>query len=346
MLASLSRFQALAVTLAIVLLAVFSLTIRPAPQGGAAITGDGTYSDVRLYKDIAGALAGGEDYYHAATRLHRAHGFPTRPFFTVRLPTLAWIEAELGWKATQGLLAGLLAAAALAWFAMLRPLASAPERVGATFLILAGGAMVAGADLVVTHELWAGVLVALATALLVRGLWLPAVIAIAGALAIRELALPFAFVAALWALKDGRRREVFAWIALLSVYAVALYLHRQAVMPLSQQGDALSQGWGGMRGAAAPFQDIAEVTLINLLPKPLAYLAALLALVGFLGAPTALARLALPWLAAIAVLLAVFARPVNFYWAILVTPTVMAGLAFLPRLVLDLVHALRRRPAP
>lgn len=341
MLASLTRFQALAVIVALAVLAALSLTIRP-EQGGAAITGDGSYSDVQLYKDIAGAVAGGEDYYPAATRLHRAHGFPTSPFVTVRLPTLAWIEAGLGWRGTHLLLGALLAITALGWFAMLRPLADAPVRVGATLLILVGGAMAGSADLVVTHELWAGILTALATALLVRGWWVPALVAAAYALAIRELALPFVLIAGFWAMRDGRRREALCWAVLLAAYTLALYFHRAAVVPLSLPGDALSQGWGGMRGPAAPLRDIAEVTLINLIPSPLSYCAVLLALVGFLGAPAPLARLALPYLAAIAVLLAVFARPVNFYWAILAAPMVVAGLAFLPGLLRDLVRALRR----
>lgn len=341
MLASLTRFQALAVIVVVTVLLALSLTIRP-EAGGSAITGDGTYSDVRLYRDIAEAVAGGEDYYRTATRLHRAHGFPTAPFVTVRLPTLAWIEAGLGWRGTHCLLAAFLGLTALSWFAMLRPLVDALRRIAATLLVVLGGAMVGSADLVVTHELWAGVLVALATALLARGSWIPALAAAACALAIRELALPFVPVALFWALRERRRREAAGWAALLVVYALALILHREAVASLSLPGDALSQGWGGMRGPGAPLRDIAEVTLINLIPPPLSYCVTLLALVGFLGAPAPLARLALPYLAGIIILLAVFARPVNFYWAILAVPTIVAGLAFLPGLLRDLAQALRR----
>lgn len=343
MLARLSRLQAIAVILGLALLAAWTLTIGPA-ESGKAITGDGSYSDVMLYTEIADAVASGEGYYHAATRIHRAHGFPTSPFVTVRLPTLAWIEAGLGWRAAHIALVSLLVVTALAWLAALRPVTNGRERLGAALLVLAGGAMAARADLVVTHELWAGVLVALAMALLVRGLWLPALLACAAALAIRELALPFVAVAAFEALRAKRWRELAAWAALVAVYALVLWLHREAVAPLSLPTDARSQGWGGLRGPAAPLRDFAEVTLLGLLPAPVSCLAALLALAGFLAAPPALGRLALPYLAAIALLLAAFARPVNFYWAILAIPTVMAGLAFLPRMVRDLAAALRRTP--
>jgi len=342
MLRSLSRTQALVAILALLALAGFSLTIRPAPED-AAITGDGRYSDVRLYEDIAGALAAGEPYYRAATRLHRAHGFPTQPFVTVRLPTLAWAEAALGWPAMRAILAALLGASALAWLAALRGTVAPAERIAATLLVLAGGAMAARADLVVTHELWAGVLVSLATALLAGGRWLPAVFAAALAVAVRELALPFALVAALLALRDRDWPQVAAWGALLLAGAAMLLLHKLAVDPLSQPGDALSQGWSGLRGAGAPLRDLVDVTLLGLLPRPFAYLVALLAIAGFLAAPPPLARIALAWLAVVCLMLGVFARPVNFYWAILAIPTVLAGLAFVPRLVGDLAHAVRRR---
>ncbi|GAB7555599.1 hypothetical protein NRB_51200 [Novosphingobium sp. 11B] len=343
MLAALTRLQALAVIALFVVLALATLTIGAASTG-EAISGDGRYSDVQLYHDIGNAVAGGEDYYHAATRLQRAHGFPTSPFVTVRLPTLAWIEAALGWRTVHVLLCVLLAVTAAAWFTMLRPLVNGRERMLAMLLVLVGGAMVASPGLSVSHELWAGVLVALAMALRVKGLTAPAFptaafLAAASALAIRELALPFVLLAAFWAWRSGRYRELAAWAALIAGYAVVLLLHRQAVVPLSLPGDALSQGWDGLRGPGAVLQDIADVTLLHLIPAPFSYLAVLLCLLGFLGAPPPLARFALPWLATIALLLAVFARPVNFYWAILSVPTVMAGLAFLPRTLRDLIRA-------
>jgi hypothetical protein len=342
MLAALTRLQALAVVLVIVLLAAWSLTIRPTDARSAAITGNGRYPDVRLYHDIGDAVATGEPYYRAAVRLHRAHGFPTRPFVTVRLPTLAWIEGALGWKAAGLLLQMLLAGAAFAWFAMLRPLASMPERLGAAALVLVGGVMAASPTLLVSHELWAGILLALATPLLVRGAWVPALIAVACALAIRELAAPFVLIAAFHAWRGGRWREAIACLALLAVYALALLAHRAAVVPLSLASDVRSQGWDALRGAQAPLQDLVDVTLLNQVPVPLGYLLAVLAMTGFLGAPRPLARIVLPWFAVIVVVLAVFARPVNFYWAILMAPMLLAGLAFLPRVAMDLARALRR----
>ncbi|KQM13922.1 hypothetical protein ASE49_12485 [Novosphingobium sp. Leaf2] len=347
MLDTLSSLQARLLIVVIVLLGAWTLTIQPlSGSGGAAITGDGTYSDIRLYHDIGDAVANGEGYYHAAIRLHRAHGFPTRPFVTVRLPTLAWIEAALGWPATRAMLRALLLITALAWYAMLRPMTRAPERIAATLLTLGGGAMAASDTLMVSHELWAGVLIALASALLARGHVAAAIVAAACALAIRELAVPFVAIGAYHAWRGGHRRALLAWMGLLVAYAAALMVHRAMVMPLSLPGDAVSQGWDALRGPEAPLRDIVDVSLLNLMPRPWCYLAALLALVGFMGAPRPLARIALPWLGSIVFLLAVFARPVNFYWAILIAPTILAGLAFLPRTAHMLAAAALKRPLP
>ena len=41
-----------------------------------------------------------------------------------------------------------------------------------------------------------------------------------------------------------------------------------------------------------------------------------------------------------AAMIMLFARPSNFYWAMLVAPTLLAGLAFVPRALTDLVAAM------
>jgi hypothetical protein len=92
-------------------------------------------------------------------------------------------------------------------------------------------------------------------------------------------------------------------------------------------------------------RDLADVSLLTLLPLPLAWLGALLPLYGWLAAPKPLARFAVPLFAGYMALLALFAREQNFYWAIMLLPAYLAGLAFLPRLGRDLAHALLARRA-
>jgi hypothetical protein len=50
------------------------------------------------------------------------------------------------------------------------------------------------------------------------------------------------------------------------------------------------------------------------------------------------------WFAGFILAVSLFARYVNFYWLSLMLPAYGAGLALVPRAVMDLVSALRRRP--
>jgi hypothetical protein len=45
-------------------------------------------------------------------------------------------------------------------------------------------------------------------------------------------------------------------------------------------------------------------------------------------------------------MLALFARPDTFYWALIAAPLSFVGLAFLPKVAADLAEALRRAPYP
>ncbi len=344
MISDLPRIPALLLAVLLVLLAAWSLSIGPAPAPPVGPAVD--YSDVRLYQDMASRIAAGESYYRAATSLQRAHGFPTRPFVTVRLPTLVMAAVWLGWGTLRAVLAALLLLAVVLWYRALAGKVAPGEQIAAALLVLAGGAMVSNPGLVTQHELWAGILLTIALALRVRGNLVGAVLAAGLALAIRELALPFVLLAGLFALVEWRWRELAAWSVLAGLFALALALHAQAEMGEALPSDLPSQGWAEHRGPAAPLRDLADVSLLTLLPRPLAWLAALLPLYGWLAAPERLARFAVPLFVGYMALLALFAREQNFYWAIMLLPAYLAGLAFLPRLARDLAHALLARRAP
>lgn len=341
MLSALTRMQALLLVVLLTALAAWSLTIRPVPVDDSAPKAD--YSDVRLYHDMALRITAGSGYYAAAASLQREHGFPTRPFVTVRLPTLVMTAVWFGWGTVRAVLIGLLFMAVLLWLRALDGIAANGERIAAALLVLAGGAMVENPGLVTQHELWAGILLTIALALRVRGNWAGAVLAAGAALAIRELALPFVLLAAVFALLDRRWRELVAWAALVLLFGVGLVFHAHAVMTHVLPGDLASQGWSELRGPCAPLRDIADVTLLTVVPPPLVYLLALLPLYGWLAAPTRLARFAVPLFAGYMALLALFAREQNFYWAIMLLPAYLAGYAFLPRLARDLARALLGR---
>lgn len=338
MLRMLSRGQAMILTLCLALACAWAAYAPERPPSGAAAQGS-TYSDLKLYHDVAARVAAGDDYYAAATELHRAHGFPTRPFITIRPPTLAHLGAVFGWQKLQYLLGAFLLAAAMLWYHAFRQ-ANLAERIAVAVFVLAGGAMASRTFLVAQHELWAGLLLALALPLVGSRHWIWALLFAAGALAIRELALPFVLLALAFAVVRKRWPEAAGWSALALVFAGAMAAHAAAVSAHALPGDLPSQGWDGLRGALAPLRDLVDVSLLNRLPASLAAPAALLALLGWAAAPVRQACFALLWFLGYALMLALFARGQNFYWAIVLLPAWFIGFAFLPRALIQLTHAM------
>ena len=343
MLRSLSRAQAAALALLALALLAWSLTIGPV-QAPSASAPTEAYSDLKLYRDTAAAVRRGEPYYAAAARLQRLHDFPTRPFATVRLPTLTWLAAALGLPALHMLMLVLVLANAVAWYAAGRRPAAAAERCAVALFALAGSAMALSPEFALKHEVWAGLLVSLAIVLQSREHWRTALLLIATALTFRELAASFPPIALAVAVYRRRWREAGAWVLLGLLFATVLAFHAHAVAANVRPGDLGSQGWLGLRGPAAPLRDLVDVSLLNRVPAPLCYGLAMASLLGLMGAPPRIAAYVLPFTLIILALLAICARPVNFYWAILILPTALIGLAFLPRAVGDLVRALHRPP--
>ncbi len=301
--------------------------VVPVPAGANG------YSDVQLYHDVVERMRGGAGYYQAATSLQREHGFPTSPFVTLRPPTLALMAATFGWPVLQGVLAMLLGIAAVLWYREAKPGATPIEAAAVALAIIAGGAMVSQRDLAAVHELWAGTLLAIAMAMRGGKHWPLALAAAALALAIREMALPFALLACLFALFERRRNEAIGWAALVVLFGMGMALHASAVHALVLPGDQVSEGWHGFRGPSAVLFDLVDVSLLNRLINPIAYPLTLLALLGWSAAPMPQARFALLYFAGYALMLALFARTQNFYWATVLLPVWFVGFVFLSRVV-------------
>jgi len=346
MLRALTRTQAWMIIAALVVACVFAARLSPSvPE---TLPGQARYSDMQLYHDVAARVASGENYYRAATELQRAHNFPVRPFVTVREPTLAIMAAGLGWKALQGVLVSLLLLAAALWFRASDRAGAAPgERIGVALTVLAGGAMASQPMLTAQHEMWAGFLLALALVLRGTKHWPWALLTAGAALAIRELALPFVLLALVFAMWERRKAEALGWAALTALFAFAMVFHAQAVLAVTSPTDPASQGWNAMRGPLAALTDVVDVSLLNRLPGSLAYPLAMLGLLGWAAVPLRQARFALLWFTGYALMLALFARAQNFYWAIVLLPAWFIGFAYLPRALRDLAQAaLARRQVP
>ncbi len=301
--------------------------------------------DMALYARIAARVAGGERYYAAALAEHRASGYPTRPFVTVRLPTLALMQAAIGAAGVRWLALALAAAgiSALLWRAP--PLGTWEERISAAALLAAGGGAALSPVAAYDHDFIAGLLMTLALFAYRPRKWGLALAAAAAALAVRELAAPFLLLWLVLALAGRRRNEALAIAVVLAVFAAGLWAHAQMVVEGRLPGDLASQGWSALAGYRVPLASLAELTGLRHLPQPLSAPLAILPLIGWAGLGGRTGLFATLWFAGLATMMALFARPANYYWIELALPAYACGLAFAPRAMIELFGRLTARPA-
>ncbi|MBO9602019.1 MAG: hypothetical protein J7496_05875 [Novosphingobium sp.] len=285
-----------------------------------------TIPDTVLYRHISSRVAQGESYYSAAADEQRRHDLPLRPFVTVRLPTMGWMNALVD---PQLVLHLLLAITVAAWMAL--PGLRIWERV-ALAVAIAAGSWQAFADYSAwVHEYWCGLLLALSVAVHPRNVTLSIVIALAAAL-IRELALPFLLLGCAFALIARSWREALEWTAAIGVFALALGLHAWEVSAVALAGDKASPGWFGLLGYPAAIDRIAQQSPLGIAPGALAAAIAALGPAGWLGLRNRTGFFMCAYMLGMLAFLAIFPRDNNLFWSVLVAPLWLAGLVFLPRL--------------
>lgn len=294
--------------------------------------------DMALYARIAARVAAGEVYYPAATAEHRASGYPTRPFVAVRLPTLARVQAAIGTDGVRGLALMLAAAGIAALWRRAVPLGTFPERLAASILLALGGGAAASPVAGYDHDFIGGLLLTFALLAWRPDRWWPALAAAAAALAVRELAAPFVLLWLAFVCAGGRRREALALLALLGVFGLGMWLHCLAVDAARLPGDLASQGWNARAGFGLPLVALGELTGLRFLPPVLAAPLAILPLAGWAGLGGRLGLFATLWFAGVATMMALFARPANYYWIELALPAYALGLAFAPRAIGELLR--------
>lgn len=301
--------------------------------------------DLALYARIAARMAAGEGYYAAAMDEQRASNYPTKPFVALRQPTLAWMQQLIGAGGVRVFEMGLVLACLWALNAALAGLVSVPERLGALVLMVLGGAAVSVPTAGLIHELWAGLWLTLALVLYRPDRWWPALLAAACALAVRELAVPFVLLWLVFALAGRRWREAAGVAALIAVFAAGMGLHYLAVEAGRLPGDPASEGWDAMIGFGLPLMGLARLTGLALLPVQLAAPLAILPMVGWAAIGGRLGLFACLWFGGLFTMIALFARPENYYWVQLALPAYGLGLAFAPRGLRDLFDSAAGRVA-
>jgi hypothetical protein len=304
---------------------------------------DGFVGDHALYARIAQRVSAGESYYAAAAAEHRSGNYPLRPFVTVRLPTLAHIVAALGERNTMLFFLLIGGAAILAWYRRLRTGPDIPRyaAIGALFVAV-NLTQLAAREWLYIHEVAAGVLLALALALYHPARPWATMLLVATALAIRETVLPVAMLFGLFALIDRDWRAAAGWLVLGLCFAGGLAAHIAALAAVTSPADPASQGWHGQGGWIAYLSFVQASSILRFFEGWAAALLVPLALLGWAAWRSRLGLAVLLTQLFYATLLMLFARPANFYWTMLVIPTLFVGLAFAPAALAALARSLWR----
>ncbi|MES2096912.1 MAG: hypothetical protein V4459_09130 [Pseudomonadota bacterium] len=342
--AGMTRNRARAVLLLLVVAMAATLTALAAPAPPPATPDPDkpgqNRADIALYQTMVAGVRAGGDYYRVAAHAQRTGYYPVRPFFTMRLPTMVVLLALIPPWLAPLLLWGLCAGVIAAWYRRLQSLLPGREHQLMALLLLASGMMAfVDRELVFFHEIWAGLLIALSLAVWRPGRWIESAGIALIAMLIRETAALLPAVMCLMALIEGRRREALGWIATAVVLAIAVFFHAEAWARVVRPDDSLSAGWLGLLGYGFFVRTMTLVTGLAIFPLWAAAPLVVLSIFGWSALRDPIGGRVVALFAAYGLLLAVFCRVDTYYWAMLIAPPLLVGLAFAVDGVRDLVAA-------
>ncbi len=354
-----ARLGLLAFLLLLVLSAIVPLQAPGGDQPNVATRSDGQPilgadeydQDIALYEAAIRKIQAGENYYDFIVTQHRLRDYPVRPGLSVRLPTLAYIEAglntlHLGVAMSIAIMLGTVAA----WW---RRFGDEPGvgrlRKVATAMAFVGASLALNRHYYSLHELWAGMLLMLSFGLhrvatpQRRGRWIGALVCAGLALFIREHALPFVLLMGAMAAWRREWREAAAWAALVVAFLVALALHLSLVAPHVLPSDPSGASWWAFRGLSGWLGDVVQSSNLRLLPHWIAGPVVILTTLGWAGWRTAAGTFGFLISVGYGLLFMIVGRWDNFYWGAVVAPMLTAGLAFAPCAIGSLIEAARLR---
>ena len=331
----------LALLAAALLAACWPVSASPAPKVRASVA---EQSDLDLYRGVIARVRAGDAYYPAVAEELRKDDYPLRPFITFRLPTQAYAYAWLGEPVMIGLQILLALAVGALWWRRLGSDAPLWLRAVALFFLAAGMGGLVEPVTGLFHESWAALLMALALALRRPGHAAGAIVAAGIALLVRETALPMLAMMGVLASLEKRWREAVGWAAAIALFAFYLTWHAAQVAAVVTAADPASPGWQAMLGARFALKAQAAVNAATILPYGLAAAALILSLFGWASVRAGWAVRVALLLIGYGAMLALFARADTFYWALLVTPLSLMGIAFVPAALRDLAAALDLAP--
>jgi hypothetical protein len=304
------------------------------------------YSDVQLYRDIAGRVSKGESYYDAAAAEQRLHGYPLRPFITMRPPMLAMIIVVFGesiYAKMIGLI-GLLAAALLGYRVFDR--SRSPWLATLCALPICAATIVLGfTKLTMLHECGSAMLLCLAIILRTPERYVAAALTALIAALIRETAIAVPLMMLVFAAFEKKFREATVWAGVVATFALYIGWHAHMVSAVVTSTDLTSPGWGASLGWSYAVQAVREHSVLALLPPSVAALVLPIALFGWLFWKSPLALRGFGAVAGYTLMVALFARDNTPYWAIMATPLLLTGFVVAVPIFVSLVARLMRPEA-
>lgn len=319
-------------------------------EDGSRILGAEEYDqDIALYEAATRKIEAGQNYYDFIVPEHRLRDYPVRPGLSVRLPTLAYIEAGLNWLhlgvATS--IALMLATIAAWWRRFGEEPGVGHLRKVATAMAFVGASLALNRHYYSLHELWAGMLLMLSFGLHRPattdrpGRWLGAFVCAAMALFIREHSAPFVLLMCATAVWRREWREAAAWATLLVAFVAVLLLHLSLVAPHVLPTDPSGASWWTLRGLSGWLGNVVQSSNLRLLPHWIAGPLVILTTLGWAGWRTAAGTFGFLISVGYGLLFMIVGRWDNFYWGAMVAPMLTAGLAFAPRALGSLLDAAR-----
>jgi hypothetical protein len=287
--------------------------------------------DVDLYYAVAQRLHAGENYYDALGGELRSRGYPTRSVFNWRTPLHLELLAHLpslGWARVL-LALGAICAMVLSAVPLCRDRRYGFAVVQLLLLCVPFG-ITGMSNTFLFAEVWAGVLIAMSVGWYALG-WRYAGAA-TGLLSLffRELALPYAVIGAFLAYREGRKRELFFWLAGIGGYLIFLGLHAMAVLsriPPAGVAPAMARWiqFGGL-----PFViTTSRIGLLLAFPYWVAALYVPVAVFGLVGWPSRVAFRVLATVGTYMLAFSVVGAPsINFYWGAVYNPLLAFGAAW------------------
>ncbi len=298
--------------------------------------------DLQLYDNVIARMQRGENYYDAVAVEHRASHYPLRPGLAVRLPTLAWIETWAGLPMQIGAsLALLLAVLAVWWRRLGEEPGGLPIRTVAIAALAFGASIGTVRYFFVLHELWAGALIALSLGLHRPGKnkWLGALIAAAAALSIREHALPFVLLMAAFALWHRRWREGAAWLGLIALFLAGMAVHLGIVSGYARPTDPIGPSWLTFRMLGGWLSMVVLSSNLRLLPHIIGGPLVMLMMLGWAGWRSSAGTFCTLLFLGYGFAFMIAGRGDNWYWGMVIAPTMFIGLALVSRSAGSLWHA-------